>query len=142
MDRTDTQSRRACDYVVVRLSMSAHITKRSSSTAYMSMLTERRGTWAPQRAVCAVRLLVWEVCVVCVLTVVVEQLLDEVDVCQQHATTAVAPQPQRIQRVHLTVVRRQKIDVLLPTLNDNRRGGSGQGRSQQAVQNEVSGTLN
>lgn len=48
------------------------------------------------------------------VTVVVEQFLDEVDVSEQHATTAVSSQTQRIQRVHLTVVRRQQIDVLLP----------------------------
>ena len=54
-------------------------------------------------------------------TVVVEELLDEVDVRQQHAPAAVATKAEGIEGVHLTVVRTQQVDVLLPT-HTRRRG--------------------
>ena len=75
-------------------------------------------------------------CADVLLTVVVEELFDEVDVCEQHATAAVSSQPQRIQRIHLTVVRRQQVDVLLPARNkDGQRREVAESTSQQAVRN-------
>lgn len=51
--------------------------------------------------------------------VVVEQLLDDIHVAEQHATTAVPRQVQGIKRITLSVVILEQLQVLLPLVTDH-----------------------
>lgn len=52
------------------------------------------------------------------LTVVVEQLLDQVDMGEHHSSAAVTLEPEIIQRVALVVVRLKQAQVRLPLVPD------------------------
>ena len=69
------------------------------------------GCWHPQkqRGTAAGRL----------LTVVVEELLDQVHVCEHHPPAAVSLQPQLVQGVALVKVRLQQAEICLPLVSDH-----------------------
>ena len=54
--------------------------------------------------------------------VVVEQLVDQVDVREQHAAAAVALEAERVERVTLGVVVVQQLEVFLVLVADDLRG--------------------
>lgn len=69
------------------------------------------GYWQPQeqRGTAAGRL----------LTVVVEELLDQVNVCEHHPPAAVSLQPQLVQGVTLVKVCLQQAEICLPLVSDH-----------------------
>ena len=61
----------------------------------------------------------WLLVVRALQSVVVEQLLDEIDVTHEHTAAAVTMKVQRIQRVTLRVVRLEKIQVRVPLVSNH-----------------------
>ena len=77
----------------------------------------------------------WLLVVRALQSVVIEQLLDEIDVTHEHTAAAVTMKVQRIQRVTLRVVRLEKIQVRVPLVSNHlddarRRGKSGTRREE------------